>query len=357
MTDLHDWAMVFVNGKLVGKVDRRLNENSVTLPVIEVESQLDILVDATGRVNYGETILDRKGITRKVEVRFGSGSVSLENWEVYNFPVDYDFQKSLHFKTGKANGPAWHRGSFSLEETGDANIDIEGYGRGMVWINGYNIGRYWRIGPQQTLYMPGCWLHRGRNEIIVLDLEGAPSTKIKGVANPVLDKTYKDESLVHRKAGETLDLSKEKPVSSGAFTSGHGWKTIAFTQSVDARYICLNGVSPQKAGDLYATLAEIEVTGIDGNSLSRSKWSLRYADSEEVASENDSADRVYDNQESTFWHTEYTALKPGYPHQLVIDLGETAKIKGFRCLTRTDQSDIGMIKDYQFYVKEEPFNY
>ncbi len=357
MTDLHDWAMVFVNGKLIGKADRRLAENSVKLPAIEKESQLDILVDATGRVNYDKTIIDRKGITQKVEVVSDKGKTTLQNWEVYNFPVDYNFQKSLKFKTGKANGPTWHRGSFSLEKTGDANIDMEGYGRGMVWVNGYNIGRYWKIGPQQTLYMPGCWLRKGKNEIIVLDLEGSPSTKIRGVANPILDKIFKDESLVHRKAGETLDLTNEKPVSSGAFTSGHGWKTIVFNQSVEARYICLNALSPQKSGDRFATLAEIEITGVDGNSLSRSKWKLRYADSEEVASENNSADRVYDNQESTFWHTDYSSSKPGYPHQLVIDLGETVKIKGFRCLTRTDQSDNGMIKDYQFFAKKEGFKF
>ena len=357
MTDLHDWAMVFVNGKLIGKADRRLNENSIALPAIEKESQLDILVDATGRVNYDKTIIDRKGITQKVEVVSDKGKTTLLNWEVYSFPVDYNFQKALNFKTGKSNGPTWHRGSFTLEKTGDANIDMEGYGRGMVWINGYNIGRYWKIGPQQTLYMPGCWLKKGKNEIIVLDLEGSSSTKIKGVANPILDKIYKDESLVHRKVGETLDLTNEKPVSSGAFTPGHGWKTILFEQIVTARYICLNAVSPQKSGDKFATLAEIELTGVDGNSLSRTKWKLRYADSEEVTSENNSADRVYDNQESTFWHTDYSTLKPGYPHQLVIDLGETVKIQGFRCLTRTDQSDNGLIKDYQFFAKIEGFKF
>ena len=357
MTDLHDWAMVYVNGKLIGRADRRLAENSVKLPVIEKETQLDILVDATGRVNYDKTIIDRKGITQKVEVVSTKGKTTLQNWEVYNFPVDYNFQNSLHFKIQKGVGPTWHRGTFNLDKTGDANLDLGAYGRGMVWVNGYNIGRYWKIGPQQTLYMPGCWLKKGKNEIIVLDLEGAPATTIEGVANPILDKIYKDESLVHRKAGETLDLSNEKPVYSGAFTSGHGWKTIAFDQTVEARYICLKAVSPQKSGDRFSTLAEIEVTGIDGNVLPRSKWKLRYADSEEVTSENNSADRVYDNQESTYWHTDYSTVKPNYPHELVIDMGEVVKIKGFKCLTRTDQSDNGMIKDYQFFAKKEGFKF
>ena len=355
MTELHDWAMVFVNGKLIGKADRRLAGNSVKLPAIEKESLLDILVDATGRVNYDKTIIDRKGITQKVEVVSDKGSTTLLDWEVYNFPVDYDFQKSFNFKIQLESGPTWHKGYFNLEKTGDANLDLGAFGKGMVWVNGYNIGRYWKIGPQQTLYMPGCWLKKGKNEIIVLDLEGAPSTVIEGVANPILDKIYKDESLVHRKAGETLDLSNEKPVSTGFFTAGHGWKTITFDQHVEARYICLKAVSPQKAGDSFSTLAEIEVTGIDGNVLPRSKWKVRYADSEEVNSENNSADRVYDNQESTFWHTSYSTSKPDYPHAIVIDMGEAVKIKGFRCLTRTDQSDNGMIREFQFFAKKEGF--
>jgi len=126
---------------------------------------------------------------------------------------------------------------------------------------------------------------------------------------------------------------------------------------VEARYICLKAVSPQKAGDRFSTLAEIEVTGVDGTVLPRSKWKLRYSDSEEVNAENNSADRVYDNQESTFWHTEYSTSKPNYPHELVIDMGEVVKIKGFRCLTRTDQSDNGMIREYQFFAKKEGFKF
>ena len=356
ITELHDWALVYVNGKLIGKVERRLSENSIDLPVIEKESQLDILVDAMGRVNYDKTIIDRKGITEKVELKTNSGSTLLKNWQVYNFPVDYKFQKSLNFKTAKAAGPAWYRGSFNLEKVGDANMDMSKWGKGMVWINGTNIGRYWKIGPQQSLFMPGCWLRKGKNEIIVLDLEGPSEAKIAGIAKSILDKIYNNESLLHRKSGQTLDLTSETAINSGEFTPGGGWKTIAFDKITETRFVCLEAISSQK-GDPFTAIAEIEMMGENGNSLPRTKWKLAYADSEEVTSENNTAARVFDNQESTYWHTAFSSSKPSHPHQIVIDLGEVVKIKGFRCLPKSDNSEKGMVKGYKFYAKVSSFKY
>jgi len=357
ITEVHDWALVYINGKLIGKIERRLAENSIELPAINKESQLDILVDGMGRVNFDKTIIDRKGITEKVELKTNSRTTELKNWEVYNFPVDHNFVKSLKYKSAKASGPAWYRATFKLDKTGDANIDMSKWGKGMVWINGYNIGRYWKIGPQQSLYMPGCWLRKGENEIIVLDLEGPSEPKIAGIAKPILDKINNYESLMHRKSGETLDLSNESPISKGEFAAGGGWKAIAFDKVTEARYICLEAVSSQNSNDPTTTLAELEVTDESGNSLPRSKWKVIYADSEEVISENNSATRACDNQESTFWSTKYASAKPAHPHQIVIDMGETVKIKGFRHLPRTDNSETGMIKAYKFYAKLSPFKF
>ncbi len=356
ITDVHDWALVYIDGKLIGKVERRLAENSIELPVIEKESQLDILVEGMGRVNFDKTIIDRKGITEKVELKTDNETTILKNWQIFNFPVDYNFQKSMKFKTAKAEGPAWYRTEFNLNKVGDTYLDMSKWGKGMVWVNGYNLGRYWKIGPQQTLYMPGCWLKKGTNEIIVLDLEGPSTPRVSGIAKPILDKINNYESLLHRKSGESLDLTNETPVISGELTAGGGWKTISLDKTTEARYVCLEALSSQK-DDAFTTLAEIEITGENGNMIPRTKMKLIYADSEEVASENNSADRVFDNQESTFWHTAFSAQKPAHPHQIVIDLGEVVKIKGFRCLPRTDNSENGMIKAYKFYAKASPFKY
>ncbi|AOW09941.1 beta-galactosidase [Flavobacterium gilvum] len=355
ITNVHDWANIYVNGKLIGNLDRRKDENTINMPAVKKGDVLDILVDANGRVNYGKEIIDRKGITEKVEIQLASNSVNLTNWNVYNFPVEYDFQKKLKFKTGKANGPAWHRATFNLNKVGDTYIDMSTWGKGMVWVNGYNIGRYWKIGPQQTLFMPGCWLKKGQNEIIILDLETPKEAQISGVTVPVLDKIMVDESLLHRKKGETLDLSSEVPSATGSFAAGQGWKEVIFSKTLEGQYFCLEAVTPQNPKDNGATVAEIELIGSDGQLIPRTQWKMVYADSEEVMSGNHSAEKIYDQQESTIWSTSRSGDKISYPHQVVVDMGQNYKIKGFKYLPRTDKSSTGNIKLYNFYIKTNSF--
>jgi len=356
ITEVHDWAIVFINGKLIGKLDRRRGENTLKLPPMPKNSRLDIMVEATGRVNYGKAILDRKGITGKVEI-IGRDTTEIKNWLVYNFPVDYTFQKNAAFKKAKANGPAWYRTTFNLDKPGDTFLDLSTWGKGMVWVNGYNLGRFWKIGPQQTLYMPGCWLKKGSNEIIVLDLDGPESNTITGLSKPILDKIRLDESLLNRKKGQNLDLANETPIKTGSFSEGTGWKEVKLDQLVEARYFCLEALSAQKENDPFTSVAELEVTGVDNTILSRLKWKVIYADSEEVNASNNSAERVYDQQESTIWQTQWTAGKPKQPHQIVIDMGEKVKISGLRYLPRSDNNSAGMIKEYRFYAKTEAFKF
>jgi len=355
MTELHDWAAVYVNGKLIGRLDRRKEENSIVLPPIKNGDVLDILVDAMGRVNYGKTIIDRKGITEKVELITSSKATNLLNWEIYNFPVEADFQKNLTFKKGLVKGPAWYRASFELTELGDSYIEMSTWGKGMVWVNGYNLGRYWNIGPQQTMYMPGCWLKKGKNEIVILDLETPQSTQTKGVTVPVLDKIIVDESLLHRKKGETLVLSAEVPIDTGSFSAGQGWKEVTFKKIMVGRYFCLEALSSQNPKDKTTSMAEFELLGADGTLLPRSKWNVFYSDSEEVTAGNCSAEKIFDQQESTLWATSWTGTKTAQPHQVVVDMGENCKVSGFKYLPRTDKNTNGMIKSYRFFLKANVF--
>ncbi|WP_114781778.1 beta-galactosidase [Botryobacter ruber] len=355
ITDLHDWATVFVDGKPIGKLDRRRGDNTVELPTTAADARLDILVEATGRVNYGNAIIDRKGITEKVEISDGTNTTEIKNWQVYNFPVDYAFQKKVKFKKGSANGPGWYRGTFNVNETGDTFLDVSTWGKGMVWVNGYNLGRFWKIGPQQTLFMPGVWLKKGKNEIIVLDVDVPREAKVAGLTKPILDELRPDESLLHRAKGQQLNLANETPVAAGAFPAGNGWKEVNFDQVQHGRYFCLEALNAQEEKDPFTSVAELELLDINGNPLHTLRWKVVYADSEEVTAGNNAADKVFDNQESTFWQTQRTGQKPAHPHQVVIDLGETFRIKGFRYLPRSDKSTAGMIKEYKVYVKEEPF--
>lgn len=355
VTEVHDWANIFLNGKQIGKLDRRRGDSVITVPAFSGNATLDILVEATGRVNYGKAIKDYKGITEKVELVNSAARKRLQNWLVFNLPVDYSFQKNVKYTAAKTTGPGWYKGNFALSKTGDAFLDMSTWGKGMVWVNGYNLGRFWKIGPQQTLYVPGVWLKEGRNEIIVLDVDEPVKTTVAGVAAPILDKISPDESLVHRVKGQTLQLTGETPVHAGAFAAGHGWQNVDFAAVQNGRYFCFEATSPQQAADALATVVEMELIGADGKPLSSLQWKVAYASSEEVTSANRSADKLYDQQESTFWQSQSVGAKPGYPHQVVIDLGSVQTIKGFRYLPRSDNRKEGLIKEYKVYLKKEPF--
>ncbi len=354
ITEVHDWAQVFADGKLLARLDRRRGEFALQLPVLKKGTRIDILIEAMGRVNFDESIHDRKGITEKVELVRGKQSAELKNWTVYSFPVDYSFVQDKRYKNGTAQTmPAYYRTTFRLDKVGDTFLDMSTWGKGMVWVNGLAIGRFWEIGPQQTLFMPGCWLKEGENEIIVLDLKGPEKASIRGLKKPILDWLRNEGASTHRKEGEQLDLSRETPVAEGTFVPGNGWQEVCFDRQSIGRYFCLEALSAQK-GKKIAAIAELDVLGADGKPVSREKWRIRYADIEETRSGNCTGDKVFDLQESTYW---MTVAKDAYPHQLVIDLGGDYTVTGFRYLPRAEKGYPGMIKDYRVYVKGEDFQY
>lgn len=351
ITEVHDWATVFIDGKAVGKLDRRRGDKQITLPAMTKESRLDILVEGMGRVNYGQAILDRKGITNKVVLTEGTTETELKNWQVFNLPIDYAFQTKAKFETTPVTGPAWYKGTFDLTETGNTYFDLTKWGKGMVWINGFNLGRFWKIGPTQTLFVPGCLLKKGMNEILVLDLDQPSDLSISGLDHAILDVTAKDESQLHRKPGQTLELSGLTPILQDSLPAGPGWKAVPFGKTVSGRYFYLEVLSAQKANDPVTSVAEMELTGEDGKAVSTLKWRVLYADSEEVNKANNAADKLYDLQESIIWQTDISSDKPKHPHQVVIDLGEEVKLTGFRILPRSDKSTVGNVKDFRIYLE------
>lgn len=179
--DVRDMALVYQDGKRLGRMDRRLGQRSIEIDT-NAERPLDLLVENMGRINYGSRLMDeRKGLLEPV--RFAGKP--LLDWEMYRLPLD-DLSK-LKFSARAGDAPAFHRGSFRLSQLGDSYVDLRGWDRGHVWINGHHLGRYWRIGPQQTLLVPAEWLKRGRNEIVVLELEGTGGGSVQGLADPVFD--------------------------------------------------------------------------------------------------------------------------------------------------------------------------
>lgn len=356
ITEAHDWTQVFLDGKKIATLSRLKGEGTVKLPKVKEGAQLDILVEAMGRMNFGKGIYDWKGITEKVELESKSGIKELKGWQIYNIPVDYEFAKNKQYKKepNTAKHPAYYKGTFTLDKVGDTFFDMTNWSKGMVWINGHAIGRFWEIGPQQTLYMPGCWLKKGENEIIILDMASPSKPETEGLRKPILDVLRGNGAYAHRKLGENLNLTGETPVYSGTFKAGNGWQHIKFGKEIDTRFFCLEATSSH-GGDDYAAIAELELLGQDGKPVSRQHWKVVYADSEELDAANNVATNTFDLQESTFWHTNYSSTNSKHPHQIVIDLGEDKKISGFSYLPRAESNKTGMIKDFRVYIKTSPF--
>jgi beta-galactosidase len=179
--EARDYAVVTQGDRFLGTLDHRLKQSSLTVD-LNTAAPLDILVENLGRVNFGPNMItDRKGITEKVTL----DGTELTGWEIHPLPLtDLSY---LKFTAKSQVGPAFYRGTFQLNSIGDTYIDMRGWGKGCVWINGHNLGRYWRIGPQQSLFVPANWVKQGRNEIIVLDLEAGRSRSVQGIKELIFE--------------------------------------------------------------------------------------------------------------------------------------------------------------------------
>jgi len=177
--DVRDYAVVMQGTRRLGVLDRRLEQQSLEVD-LEGEEPLDILVENMGRVNFGPRLVDdRKGIVGQVTL---AGS-PLTEWENYALPMTN--LSALRFTTSKTNPPAFFRGQFELAALGDTFLDMRGWGKGYVWVNGHNLGRYWKVGPQQCLFLPATWLKKGSNRVVVLELEPSKHRTLQGVKGPI----------------------------------------------------------------------------------------------------------------------------------------------------------------------------
>jgi len=181
VTEARDYAVISQGEKRLGVLDRRQRQSKLEVELTAGEP-LDILVENMGRINFGpQLVADRKGITEKVTLN----GDELTPWEIYPLPIPDPAR--WPFSTKPAAAPALHRGTFRLTAIGDTFLDMRGWGKGIVWINGHNLGRYWRIGPQQSLFVPAPWLNPGANQIIVLDLEEHGPRSIQSATDPVYE--------------------------------------------------------------------------------------------------------------------------------------------------------------------------
>ena len=310
--DGHDFVQVFVGGKYVGKIDRVKNERSLPLPATKKGDVLTLLVEGMGRINFGRAIKDFKGlvgdVTLTADVDGDELTWNLKDWRMRRIADDYQIARramttprndmALASNTPSAIG--YYKATFKLKKTGDTFLNMETWGKGQVYVNGHALGRFWSIGPQQTLYCPGCWLKKGENEIVVLD--------VVGPKQPVV------------------------------------WETIGFSNAATGRYVAIE--CPSTHDGKPVAIAELYLQGADGKRLSRDGWDVKYADSENLQG-NHTGDKAFDLQESTYWQTERESASP---HLLVIDMGTEQTVKALEYLPRMEQGAPGSVKEYKVYV-------
>lgn len=184
---LRDYAEVFINGKSVGILNRMHQKYSMEINA-PANARLDILVENLGRINYGhEMVNNLKGITGDIKLN----DKTLTGWDMFSLPLKNT--KGIHFTKNNEplNAPSFYKGNFKLLQTGDTFLDMSEWGKGIVFVNGHNLGRYWNIGPQQTLYLPGCWLKKGKNEIVIFEQSGKVQSSVSAIDHPILDQLKK----------------------------------------------------------------------------------------------------------------------------------------------------------------------
>jgi len=357
---IHDIGQVFLDGQRIGFTDRRSRNFRVQLPARAQPATLDILVEAMGRVNFGVEVHDRKGIHGPVTLKAaGKNPEELRGWQIFRLPLDPDMLGALKFEAAQgvvtnAGTPAFWRATVKVGQPGDCFLDLRSWGKGFVWVNGHNLGRYWNIGPQQTMYVPGPWLKTSDNEIIILDLLGPEKPVIAALDRPILDELRPKLDFARAKRREVkLRSDFGVPVQAARFAPGTSLQEVHLPTPARGRYFCLESLSAHD-GKPFAAVAEITLLDASGQPLSTEGWTIACVDSEEREREDGTAENAIDGQTANFWHTQWGAAQPGHPHRLILDLGQARIIGGFRYVPRQGAADLtGRIKDYRIFVADD----
>jgi len=192
LQDVHDRAQIYLDGVFQGVVERWGEEDFITVDVSPSGAKLGILVENMGRINYGSRMRDFKGITEGVKAGTRQYNQFLFNWTIRCLPLDdlsdicYEpimatdgAESSRSEQAEQGAGPAFYRGTFEVTELADTFLKLDGWVKGVAYVNGFNLGRYWEKGPQRTLYVPGPVLREGSNEIVIFELHEREKETLK----------------------------------------------------------------------------------------------------------------------------------------------------------------------------------
>lgn len=349
--ELRDYAVVLVNGKQVGSLDRRHRQNKLEVDIQEVPARLEILVENVGRINYGGDILHNlKGITERVTL----DNEELKGWTVSPLPLYRADLAGFKWQTGDLrNRPAFFRGTFRLDKTGDCFVDVSGWGKGAVWVNGKSLGKFWQIGPQQTLYLPGPWLKEGENEIVVFEMEDTGCRTLRGLDKPILNVLGKDKNTrerVERDYTKTPILDRGDVVLKASLEKKNGWQEFTFKRPVTMRHLCFESLGSYD--NKFSCISEIELLDEAGKSLPKDAWQIVYTNTEQAGE--GYAEQMIDDNLGSYWHSQWMGEATPFPHQVIVDLGEIQAVKGIRIRQRS-ASMAGCVKDFCLYGRPQFF--
>ena len=352
--DVRDLGVVLVDGRKIGFLDRRYPKKWIKIAAHNKARKLEIIVEPMGRYNFGHIMhASQKGIVGKVTL----GGKDLKNWKLMRFDLDKGAMGSLKFRPGVSskNGDLPPGGFYKYNvkmEAKDTFLDMRNWKRGMVRVNGRWIGRYWSIGPTQTMYIPGCWLKDGTNEIVIWDVVGIPSsadyTKIVWTDTPILGQMRPETDYYVFQPRAKLVSKLENPVLEGEFSNDTKRQDVRFAKPVNGRYFAFESLDAWD-GREFAACGEIDLVDGSGKNIPHTKWSIAACSSEEREAEDGSAENLVDGQTANFWHSEWKFSQPNHPHYFVIDLGKEESVGGFNFTPRQSVGG-GRIRRYRAYV-------
>ena len=350
--NVRDQAAVFADGKFLGFLDRRFPNRGVTIP--ENSRTLLIVVTNMSRYNFGSAMNNsEKGLLAPVTL----DGVELTGWWATGAGPDAEFSPAptgyanffppdtpCSYKRFMVNVPKERAAGAFIPDTW---LLVRGWKKGHVWVNGHPLGRFWGIGPTQTMFVPGCWLREGDNEFVVFDFCG--NVPVKGLTftdTPILDEMHPECDIVTAPKRESAPFTPSgTPAASGKFPDSTEAQTVKFDGLRKARKIAF--VMDSDWGDKgVAAIGEFELLDAKGESISHDGWKFVSVSSEEAEREDGAAENAIDGQISNFWHSRWGRDQAKPPHYLVIDLGADTELSAFRYTPRQG-SRSGRIRNWR----------
>ena len=354
VAEIRDIAWVTLAGKPIGVLDRRAPMLRVELPERSTPQILECTLLTLGRVNFGWESHDRKGLySPHLLLSDGNKPLPLDDWDIRFFELRDTPPADVTWGTA-ASGAGWHRARFKLAKTGDTYLDVSHLGFGILWLNGHCLGRYWNIGPTQTMYVPAPWLRDGENEIVRLEFLDTPSATLRGLDAPILDQRHTENDFARLRAKGRLVLNTADEVASGVLPDGGDIANIALSSARTCPQLCFE-IDSVHGSEASAAIAELQILDAAGNPLNQTLWSIAYVSSEELDEMSGAAENAINGQAADFWQTRKGAT--GFEKaKLVIDLGRPETIAAVRYTPKPgDAKTQGRVERYRIYAGDRLF--